>query len=781
MPSNRNNQNDSSLEVKAPYRFVPLHDKIVSPHWHQAVSHDIPFEDGLSGSMEITLKAESDIFVGDGKKENEVLQFCNHDGNYFIPGTSLKGMIRNVLEILSFGGMKEKVENDRYAFRDLRNQKDYTDHFKPDKVFCGYLKKDGGSYKIIDCGIPGRISQKKIDDHLGTNMASFFDKNGGFTNKDDQKSAKFKYEKYSNVLDKAYRFSCNIDSAKKIICSFSKEGKAGRIVFTGQPSYNKLSSKEQRKGKHYEFVFFRKENAREFSFDGNDAVIKNFKFAYFDHDKTRWSDDWKVRRRQLENGEEIPVFFQMDDKKKSVIHLGLSYLYKLPYKHSIHEILSHTQKQDAVDLAETIFGNIRDKNRALKSRVFISSGWIKGNETVQALSPRMEVLASPKASYYPFYIKQKAGNHSSYMYDSAELAGWKRYPVHKSIKNNPPPTINGRTNEKVAVKFSPLPKGVEFRFKLRYHNLRKIELGAILSTLTFHNTSGLYHSIGMGKPLGYGKVKIEVSGIEQNSIKTFLQTFEDYMNVSLDHKNPKWHESEQVKQLLAMAAENDAMENEKPYMELKDFIEVKKTKGTLPLYNGVASSSISTTDSIQKMKAWVDSDKAKMDNTGYAAQVIHNFQQREKRKLKELFKKRKKYLLSQLDQAEQQQKEMERKAQKQKFIDEKEQERKAVQENGLKYFYNTTKKKPNSKIKDIKNFVEWYGRTIHECRNTKELYEKFPNGDFIQRSDDLDFLTGWLRATNKAANKREKREIEKRKGDIIKWIGSERAQSVFED
>src|SRR5690554_5877657 len=113
--------------IKAPFNFVPLNNKVYLPDWHHQVSHDIPFSDGESGEIELELEAMTPIFVrnghtkSDAKNKNEdYVSFSKKSDGYFIPGTSLKGMFRNVLEIMSFGKMRQ-ISNDRYGFRDLQN------------------------------------------------------------------------------------------------------------------------------------------------------------------------------------------------------------------------------------------------------------------------------------------------------------------------------------------------------------------------------------------------------------------------------------------------------------------------------------------------------------------------------------------------------------------------------------------------------------------------------------------------------------------------------------
>lgn len=93
---------------KAPYNFVPLPEDVFFPNWADKISQDIPFNDGLSGTIKLTITAKTPIFVRNGysgtHKDND---FC-HTPNmkYFIPATTIKSCVRSVIEIMSFGKMK---------------------------------------------------------------------------------------------------------------------------------------------------------------------------------------------------------------------------------------------------------------------------------------------------------------------------------------------------------------------------------------------------------------------------------------------------------------------------------------------------------------------------------------------------------------------------------------------------------------------------------------------------------------------------------------------------
>lgn len=57
--------------ITAPYNFVPLNDKIFYPPWASDATlkniHDVPFEDGESGVIELEITTKSPTFIKDGK------------------------------------------------------------------------------------------------------------------------------------------------------------------------------------------------------------------------------------------------------------------------------------------------------------------------------------------------------------------------------------------------------------------------------------------------------------------------------------------------------------------------------------------------------------------------------------------------------------------------------------------------------------------------------------------------------------------------------------------
>jgi len=583
--------------IKAPFNFVPISFQVFFPDWADQISHDVPFSNGLSGRLTIEVKAETPVFIGDS---NDKSRFChvgeNGSKRFFIPGTSLKGTIRSVLEILSFAKM-DQINDHKYAIRDIQNPGVYNLITDSINIHCGWfqLKKDIGGIEsgaILDCGRPWRISHQQIDAKLKTNFVNTF-RRGGTAR--FRKTAEFKYDECKRLgvsLDHKFVKTGTVYNQQR--CNFGSGGDLGTIVLTGQPGP---------RGKFYEFVFM--EPKKQATIEVDAKTWGEFKFHYLDHDDQHISADWKSRKDQLKSGFEIPVFFRSDNANPATVKdLGLSYLYKMPYKFSVKDLLDEDHRLGFFkpDLAECMFGSIDDDD-ALKGRVQFSPAWAD-MPTAHEGRPIETILGTPKASYYPIYIKQKGENgrveraddgkpvYKTYMDSDAELAGWKRYPSRDSEVNTLP-----AGTENMGVKFTPLERGVVFIGTINYFNLRPIELGALFSALTFHNNaSECYHGLGMAKPYGFGRVALTIKhGVDESFLKKYLREFESCISAYLKVADPDfdWSESDQVKQFIALAKvqkfldDRDQIEYARhlQYMHLPDFAKAKNKENGFYLEN----------------------------------------------------------------------------------------------------------------------------------------------------------------------------------------------------
>lgn len=628
---NRNDQNQTPMEVISNYNFVPAPEEkeVFVAHWADQISHDIPFEDGESGEIEIEIEAKTPIFIRNGHAQGEETSEFSHIkidnvNKYFIPATSLKGMIRNNLEIMSYSKLNKKLVNDhRYSHRDIsKSDTPYMKEYGKEKVLGGWLKQvENENWEIEECEELAYINHKELKLKDIPFRDYFLDKNP--TNK----SASYKYDEMNRIKKGVkYGFKTKVfGNVTRNIAFFDDNGKEGTLVFTGQPGKRTEFTKEQKEkdkkkdsGKINEFVFFDRKNPTIHSVrnkkapetKASDFTKDDFLFIYMDHDRNNVSKDWKFWREKLKKGEKVPVFFQKDSNGR-LLHFGLSFMYKLPYKYSIHQLLPNINSKDLTDV---MFGHTT-KEDSLKGRLLFSSA-ICTNDAPKVLSLQKEILGGPKASYFPFYLNQDdRKQYKTYDDQDAILKGFKKYPIHLNEK-----TISysekQKLNDKVFSKFSPLSSGTKFKFKVRYFNLKPIEIGALLSALTFHgNHDKLFHSLGGAKPLGYGKVKFNVT-LNDNHIEK-MRVFEDKLNEHCQKNvmNKKWIETDQIKELFAMASEpNDTANATLRYPELakpnvpardaNEFVNIKKDNGKLDAYstkNTFIPSELKTNDELQSL------------------------------------------------------------------------------------------------------------------------------------------------------------------------------------
>lgn len=552
------------MSVHAPFNFIPLSDQVYIPSWADQISHDVPFSDGVSGKIQLTITAESDIFVRNGQsKDAEDNRFSQVSGRYFIPATSIKGEVRNLMEIMSFGKMNLDTRA-KFAQREWNNTALYTikDPNVQRNICCGYLRKKGDDYEIVDHGKPLRISHKAIDDWFGGEvLRSHFSRNSHFDiNKTkevdgqtfDPKTAAFKYHLFKDEdLENLSFTEVRTNTFTYVTCADRGEF-TGDIVFTGSPDQWK-EERGMNAGKYYEFVF-PSQGTRCYSL--SEEEFEHYEFIYKD------SDDWNYWKSHLTDTDKgVPVFFRAENNQ--IKDFGLALLYKLPYDKTPYDLLPQAHKEESThDLAECIFG-YTGRTDSLRGRVQFSNAFSTNAEPSEEVTL---VLGTPKASYYPMYIEQTGSNGRTgqyQTYNNGRLAGWKRYHVRNGVWQK------SLGNEKLDSTLTPVCSGATFTGDIVFHNLRPIELGALLSALTFHGKPDLYyHQLGQAKPYGYGRCRysaiLEGEGLEE--MNYYMGHFEHELS---DKLGTSWHQSPQIQELFALAGSAVSNETEEyKYMRL---------------------------------------------------------------------------------------------------------------------------------------------------------------------------------------------------------------------
>ncbi|SFM56202.1 CRISPR-associated protein [Ectothiorhodospira mobilis] len=589
MADRNGNRGGQEQAISAPYNFVPLSGWVHTPEWGPQVGHDRPFRDGVSGTLAFTLHADSPLLVGGPQKPatesapGEVHPFrLGDNGPYAIPGSSLKGMLRSVVEIAGFGRMR-MVDDQRLSVRDLTSgaRPFYGDRMTENKgggsrpkSRAGWLRLDPetGRPRLTPCQY-ARVEHDDLARFSGDDWWKAVKR---------EPQAKRKYERWHRRAgDRTIRFTPEPEKAhdhsrgnKLVYRKATDLGSGeteGTLVFTGQPS-TRDPKKPGRK--HLEFIFF--DCDRDAEQEIAEPVWRDFLHIHAE------SDDWEAWRKESW----IPVFY-LDDGKGGIASMGLALMYRLAYENSIHEAIVHTSSEHLAlpgeghgyDLADLLFGTVgAEQDAALRGRVTCEYATAEGDP--RPMKPQTTILNGPKPTFYPNYVVQKSDGrgrlkdakkgYATFMDKDVVIRGFKRYPARPADQVAVQEVTNTQQkNRKVQVKLHPLEPGTTFRGRIRFHNLRPAELGALLWAMTWGGNQQLRHGLGMGKPFGFGQVRLEVDpaasellpndpavgspAVDEAILAQYRQAFVTHMEAEHGRRGGAWSTCRQIANLVAMA------------------------------------------------------------------------------------------------------------------------------------------------------------------------------------------------------------------------------------
>ncbi|NQW62032.1 MAG: TIGR03986 family CRISPR-associated RAMP protein [Deltaproteobacteria bacterium] len=456
-----------SVPLHAPYGFVPLNDDVFCPEWNATVTQDFPVDGGFSGTFRIAVEAETDIFVRGATDPTSF--FRGPEGKHAIPGSSLRGAIRSIVEIASFGYMR-RANNHRYGVRDLQNQNLYVRHMagimrdleglnQPlPKVVAGWLQKNDAdrvdAHHGLDEDIVATITPCDFAKVEYQSLIKAAKQRGVNFDPGRRQSAPDKYRSWGVKQGQDGRLS-GLETLKLQGLSVKQlrprdpaylgmgYGKAtlgdgaldGTLVITGQPSPwdpNRPGRKGAGQPKHHDFVFFDGDTeARNPKLNVSRKLFEGFEFVHSDgqeqHSINRGvaaNAEWKFWKSEYDKNGRVPVFFLVVPNQQGHMALrafGLAMMFRLAYNKSIGEVIERIQPKvrdenlSNLDFAETLFGNVssqrgRDKSvdeaSAIKGRVsFGLARLVSGGTEKPAVTA---VLGAPKASFYPAYVEQSA-------------------------------------------------------------------------------------------------------------------------------------------------------------------------------------------------------------------------------------------------------------------------------------------------------------------------------------------------------------------------------------
>ena len=521
-----------------PYNFIPFSNRIITFEKKQP-NHNELCTELKTGEIKVTITAETHIFISNGDKKNSRF-ICNKKGNYIIPASSLRGVLKGNMKILGFGAITpdEDFKDYQIYFREIATKnkniqsklmKYYKNALKtsikkskngklytiPENVKSGYIQKRGNKYYISPTKTNYLRVSRKHKDILGFG------------------------DETARVVDIFYQVENNV--VKSISTKKKPNFQKGKLLYTGKPVSNKNSL----------YIFPEKESSDEIEVSNEDILS--------------YAEDWENRKNVLGNkkdfwalpkkDEEKPIFYLKSDGH---IYFGMSLFLRIGYKYPLSKGIpvKHIEFKN-LDLPHAILGYATNID-AYRSRVSVSDFEAKNN--VRELNPVDIILAGPKASYYAGYVV----DGKNYNDEDFQLRGYKQYWL-KEIQNS-----EIVKNKNVGTTIRPLPKGTIFKGVIKYKNLYPEELGLLLWSLKLEDTC--FHNIGMGKPYGYGRIKINIDDLKEYDFEKLYNLKSISADVYSENKN---NISEYIKKYDEYAGELLNTKNKDDCYSIKECLEIK--------------------------------------------------------------------------------------------------------------------------------------------------------------------------------------------------------------
>jgi CRISPR-associated protein (TIGR03986 family) len=532
----------------APYNFVELPEKIVKAE--PLPLHDRYCRDRHTGKIECKLTTSSPLYIRCGmtstdftkfggksnesaennqsdkefevKKRKALAPFFSHPANQHptIPGSSLRGMLRTLVEIASYSKI-EQVSDRQLIYRAFADTTSLGEFYR-DRLLraedednkkysflmqAGYMVQqgsdwaiqpakeltDGASFARIEIGQIKKLLKRSWGSTKHAHKVSVYVEpmqwhsgKGDFIQLYYAKA--FSSSTQGQKCDGVLVETGGLPGKKKLECVLglpNKDQKPIAIPSSMIQDYREQMTKEQIK------------------LLGKDGVLKS------NH----------------------PIFYLIENDK--LVFLGHTMMFRLPYESSVKKIVpSNIQNMDenpsCRDIAESIFGFVKDKKgnkeQSLAGRVYISDAkciqtadediWLRTDGVGRSIIPK--ILATPKPTTFQHYLVQSNPKNLKHYANEPNtetvIRGHKLY-WHKG--NVPQSQIEESQHDKIKqsptqyTEIQPIKSNVCFDFSIDFENLSKIELGALLWVLNLAQDDQYRLSLGMGKPFGMGAVKIE--------------------------------------------------------------------------------------------------------------------------------------------------------------------------------------------------------------------------------------------------------------------------------
>ncbi len=512
----RNNYKATNTTFINPYNFIPVDYKKKTAN---LMSSD---EEKITGVINCSLFTKGPIAVLDtehakeDEKEHKSYSFLKSvDGNYMIPASSIRGMIRSVHEVITdscFSTTKKE------SYITARSNTPY----KPGVLMREKNLKGEDVWKLYEATryrlkIPQNRYSNNYKPMGGGGIYPVKEKNGIKYILDDKKAIVYTGEKvtFKPVTEKRKEFAGKIEK-------WYENGTKKNQLLEGYLVLGEAFSR-----KNYESVFCTKEKKKVDAEQNQiERALKGLKESYLVYNDSAINRNlnsgkkWYGSFEKMEENGCIPIWYQYDSQ--NMLYFSLACIGRMAYKNTLSELINKkaacTSREELCTTC-SIFG-MTGEVEAYGSRVrFLDA--VCENTSAKTESITLEELASPRPSYVPFYLRNKSQIQNKkrevigYDNKNYEPRGRKFYWHFKNVKLGKSVKVTKRNS---TVEILGKNMSEHFTFKIYFERMTMEEVATLVYALNFNQNQkdgNLCHKIGHGKPLGLGSVKIVVDDVLQ--------------------------------------------------------------------------------------------------------------------------------------------------------------------------------------------------------------------------------------------------------------------------
>lgn len=585
-----NSKEKEPVKVKQyPYNFVSLKDK------NDVVDRGERKLGTNTGKLVCKLENKTPLFImGESEQDSKghtKERFYREKGIPIIPASSLKGAIRNVIDVLT-NSVIRNVEDEKLEQR--------IGAGKFESVF-GIIEsfpENGKNGVIVEAEKIKVKTKEKIE--IGHKKFNFEDNGKEFSKKYNNKDGLIERVKLKdsiyNLKETEIKIRPGVITVEKLITNFEEyknyladnENGVQGVLWFSSPIFGKI----------YEKLLIPKKNGRKFEFSKEE--YEDFKYII------------KQRAERIKNGKDInsstfyydknlekgdPLLFQQKDVKIAE-HLAFSEIPRLRYKFSpldlVPEEFRPSDSLKKLSFSERLFGTTGDTTKkdeekkdelvALSGRVFFEDAKNYKPEMIDNGNPvTLKAFGEPHPTLTTFYLDNIEKNYNENK--GVSIRGRKFYWHHKEKIGKPfseyrksvemPKDKNGQNKFAYNSSLELMDINNEFEFNVNFENLTDEELGVLIYAIELED--GLLHKIGKGKAFGFGSCKIEIKEFlleNRDKYKDFLiEPFEkeskkeDHINKA---KEKRYFDENRknIKELKAILSKtNDLDFSESPFPE----------------------------------------------------------------------------------------------------------------------------------------------------------------------------------------------------------------------